>query len=65
MINFEDLFDWEKESDLQYLALLNGKHIDYEWEQWEEEQNKLPAKIEVINPLETILNVEESNTLSL
>jgi len=48
-INFEDLFDWELESDKHYMMLLHQKkEEEYEWEQWEEIKRK-PAKITVIN----------------
>jgi hypothetical protein len=53
MVNFIDLFDWEKESDCQYYELLNNKHEEYEWEQWvieQESKNRLPAVIKVIKP---------------
>jgi len=47
-INFEDLFDWELESDKHYIMLLHQKkEEEHEWEQWEETKRK-PAKITVI-----------------
>lgn len=55
-LNFEDLFDWQLESDRHYLMMLN-RHAEeeYEWQQWEEkERNKrLPALIKVTIPNET------------
>ena len=49
-INFEDLFNWQLESDRHYITLLN-RHAEeeYEWQLWEEqERNKrLPALIQV------------------
>jgi hypothetical protein len=49
-INFEDLFDWSVESDRHYMALLqHKKEEEHEWEQWEEETKRKPAKITVIN----------------
>ena len=65
-INFEDLFDWEVESDRHYMFLLQRhKQDEYEWQQWEEqERNKrLPAIITVEKPL---LNYEtKSKPLAL
>jgi hypothetical protein len=49
-INFEDLFDWQLESDRHYMFLLERhKQEEYEWQQWEEqERNKrLPALIQI------------------
>lgn len=50
-INFEDLFDWEVESDRHYYALLERKSYE-EWEEYEEEQRRkrLPAIIQVLIP---------------
>lgn len=50
-INFEDLFDWQLESDRHYYALLERKSYE-EWEQFEEEQRRkrLPAIIKVLIP---------------
>ena len=49
-INFEDLFNWQLESDRHYLTMLH-KHAEeeYEWHEWErQERNKrLPALIQV------------------
>jgi hypothetical protein len=49
-INFEDLFNWQLESDRHYLTMLH-QHAEqeYEWQLWEEqERNKrLPALIQV------------------
>ena len=49
-INFEDLFNWQLESDRHYITLLQ-RHAEeeYEWQLWEEqERNKrLPALIQV------------------
>ena len=52
-INYEDLFDWEIESDRHYLFLLERhKEEQYDWEQSEQkERNKrLPAIIQVLIP---------------
>ena len=52
-INFEDLFDWEIESDRHYLFLLERhKEEEYQWRQFEQtERNKrLPAIIQVLIP---------------
>ena len=51
-INFEDLFDWEVESDRQYIMLLERhKQEEWEWNLMEEERNKrLPAIIQVLIP---------------
>jgi len=49
-VQFEDLFDWEKENDVHYYSLLN--HIqEEEWQYMEhctEQAKKKPAKIVVI-----------------
>lgn len=49
-LQFEDLFDWEKENDIHYYSLLN--HIqEEEWEYMEhlaKQDKKRPAKIKVI-----------------
>jgi hypothetical protein len=50
-INFEDLFDWEVESDRHYIMLLERhRQEEYEFQQWEEEERKkrLPAIIQVL-----------------
>lgn len=39
-INFVDLFDWEVESDRHYMRMMEGPYFD--------EEDRLPAKIEVI-----------------
>jgi hypothetical protein len=51
-INFEDLFDWEVESDRQYIMLLERhKQEEWEWSLMEEERKKrLPAVIQVLIP---------------
>jgi hypothetical protein len=51
-INFEDLFDWEVESDRQYIMLLERhKQEEWEWNLMEEERKKrLPAVIQVLIP---------------
>jgi hypothetical protein len=51
-INFEDLFDWEVESDRQYIMLLERhKQEEWEWNLMEEERNRrLPAIIQVLIP---------------
>lgn len=51
-INFEDLFDWEVESDRHYIMLLEKhKQEEWEWNLMEEERNKrLPAVIQVLIP---------------
>jgi hypothetical protein len=51
-INFEDLFDWEVESDRHYIMLLERhKQEEWEWNLMEEERNKrLPAIIQVLIP---------------
>jgi hypothetical protein len=52
-INFEDLFDWEVESDRHYIMLLERhRQEEYEFQQWEEEERKkrLPAIIQVLIP---------------
>ena len=51
-INFEDLFDWEVESDRQYIMLLERhKQEEWEWSLMEEERKKrLPAIIQVLIP---------------
>jgi hypothetical protein len=51
-INFEDLFDWEVESDRQYIMLLERhRQEEWEWNLMEEERNKrLPAIIQVLIP---------------
>lgn len=51
-INFEDLFDWEVESDRHYIMLLERhKQEEWEWNLMEEERNKrLPAVIQVLIP---------------
>jgi len=57
-INFEDLFDWQLESDRHYMFILERyKQEEYEWQQWEEqERNKrLPALIQI----ELIPNLNE------
>ncbi len=51
-INFEDLFDWEVESDRHYIMLLERhKQEEWEWNLMEEERNRrLPAIIQVLIP---------------
>lgn len=51
-INFEDLFDWEVESDRHYIMLLERhKQEEWEWNLMEEERNRrLPAVIQVLIP---------------
>ena len=51
-INFEDLFDWQVESDRQYIMLLERhKQEEWEWNLMEEERNRrLPAIIQVLIP---------------
>ena len=51
-INFEDLFDWEVESDRHYIMILERhKQEEWEWNLMEEERNKrLPAVIQVLIP---------------
>ena len=51
-INFEDLFDWEVESDRQYIMLLERhRQEEWEWSLMEEERKKrLPAIIQVLIP---------------
>jgi hypothetical protein len=51
-INFEDLFDWEVESDRQYIMLLERhRQEEWEWNLMEEERKKrLPAVIQVLIP---------------
>ena len=51
-INFEDLFDWEVESDRQYIMLLERhRQEEWEWSLMEEERKKrLPAVIQVLIP---------------
>ena len=63
-INFEDLFDWELESDRHYMFILERhKQEEYEWQQWEQqERNKrLPAIIQI----ELIPNLHEIKSKSL
>lgn len=51
-INFIDLFDFEKESDKQYYALISHKTEEiYQWEQ-EEYNKRLPTIINIYLPLE-------------
>jgi hypothetical protein len=52
-INFEDLFDWERESDRHAMFLLEKHKLDeYEWQEWEqEERNKRLPAIVIFNPL--------------
>lgn len=46
-INYEDLFNWQLESDRHYLSLLqNQKEMEYEWQQHEEK--RLPAIVKII-----------------
>lgn len=46
--------DWERMSELDKMYLLEKqKEIEEEWQQWEEEQEKLPAKIKVKKKNET------------
>ena len=51
-INFEDLFDWQVESDRHYIMLLEiHRQEEWEWHLMEEERNKrLPAIIQVLIP---------------
>lgn len=51
-INFEDLFDWQVESDRQYIMLLERhRQEEWEWHLMEEERNRrLPAIIQVLIP---------------
>jgi hypothetical protein len=51
-INFEDLFDWQVESDRQYIMLLERhRQEEWEWNLMEEERNRrLPAIIQVLIP---------------
>jgi hypothetical protein len=51
-INFEDLFDWQVESDRHYIMLLERhKQEEWEWNLMEEERNRrLPAIIQVLIP---------------
>lgn len=51
-INFEDLFDWQVESDRHYIMLLERhKQEEWEWNLMEEERNRrLPAVIQVLIP---------------
>lgn len=65
-INFEDLFNWQLESDRHYLKMLyRHAEEEYEWQQWEEqERNKrLPALIQV--QLIPNLNETKSEPLAL
>jgi len=59
-VQFQDLFDWEKENDVHYYSLLN--HIqEEEWEYMEwcaKQEQKEPAKINVINE---IIETNEKN----
>lgn len=41
--NFEDLFDWEKESDRHYYALLDNQ-MKEEWEQYEQQAAEIKVK---------------------
>jgi hypothetical protein len=51
-INFEDLFDWQVESDRHYIMILERhKQEEWEWSLMEEERKKrLPAVIQVLIP---------------
>lgn len=49
-INFEDLFDWQLESDRHYLSMLQRQAAEeYEWQEFErtERNKRLPALIQV------------------
>jgi hypothetical protein len=62
-VNFEDLFDWQLESDRHYLMMLyRHAEEEQEWQEWEQkERNKrLPALIKV-----TITNETKSEPLAL
>ena len=65
-INFEDLFNWQLESDRHYITLLN-RHAEeeYEWQLWEEQERnrRLPALIQV--QLIPNLNETKSEPLAL
>jgi hypothetical protein len=65
-INFEDLFNWQLESDRHYITLLQ-RHAEeeYEWQLWEEQERnrRLPALIQV--QLIPNLNETKSEPLAL
>jgi hypothetical protein len=51
-INFVDLFDWEKESDVHYMSILRHEQdLKEEWQQWDDQRKqRLPAIINVNKP---------------
>jgi len=51
-INFLDLFDWEKESDKDYIFLVeHQKNLEEEYYRWCEEIERKPAKIKILTPI--------------
>ncbi len=51
-INFLDLFDWEKESDKDYIYLIeHQKNLEEEYYRWCKEEERKPAKVKVLTPI--------------
>ena len=60
-INFIDLFDWEKESDIHYYSLLSpNQQEEYELDSFNEEYEKrIPTKIKVIYEKQNIFKTKQ------
>jgi len=56
------LEDWEYPDDEIY-AIERQKDIEYSWQQWEENKNRLPAIIKIITPI--LKNENQRNTRTI
>lgn len=51
-INFIDLFDWEKESDRDYIIYVERQKLEEEeYYHWVKKQERKPAKIKILTPV--------------
>ena len=57
--------DWERESYKDYMYRVEHQmYMEAEWQEWEEELNRLPAKIKVLkNKLQEHENNSKSSTV--
>jgi hypothetical protein len=60
-LSFVDLFDWEKENDVQYYALMAHKKDIDDW--YQETEERKTAEI-VVNKPKLLLAHEDDNTTS-
>jgi len=55
--------DWERAKELEMMYLIEEQmRIEEEWEHFEEEQNRKPAIVEVINVPKEVEHEDEHNT---